>query len=51
MEVGDLNKVWEVKALKKPGQEYARAMLEKIAKQVQPIMRRRKWRVKRLSEF
>jgi DNA-dependent metalloprotease WSS1 len=51
MEVGDLNKVWEVKALKKPGEEDARAMLEKIAKQVQPIMRRRKWRVKCLSEF
>ncbi|KAJ4816510.1 zinc ion binding protein [Rhynchospora pubera] len=51
MELGDLNKVWEIKALKKPGEEEARAMLDKIAKQVQPIMRRRKWRVKRLSEF
>ncbi|KAJ3695384.1 hypothetical protein LUZ60_000761 [Juncus effusus] len=51
MEVSDLNKVWETKALKKPGEEEARAVLDKIAKQVQPIMRRRKWRVKRLSEF
>ncbi|KAJ9182541.1 hypothetical protein P3X46_006525 [Hevea brasiliensis] len=51
MNLGDLNKVWEIKALKKPGEEEARKMLEKIAKQVQPIMRNRKWRVKLLSEF
>ncbi|XP_031405041.1 DNA-dependent metalloprotease WSS1 isoform X2 [Punica granatum] len=49
--VGDLNKVWEIKALKKPGEDEARKMLERIAKQVQPIMRNRKWRVKLLSEF
>lgn len=52
MNVGDLNKVWEIKALKrKPGEEEAMKMLEKIAKQVQPIMRKHKWRVKLLSEF
>ncbi|KAK1276014.1 hypothetical protein QJS04_geneDACA003974 [Acorus gramineus] len=51
MDLGDLNKVWEIKALKKPGEDEARRFLEKVAKQVQPIMRRRKWRVKKLSEF
>ncbi|KAI4307884.1 hypothetical protein L6164_031013 [Bauhinia variegata] len=52
MNLGDINKVWEIKALKrKPGEEEARKMLEKIAKQVQPIMRKHKWRVKLLSEF
>ncbi|XVF70866.1 hypothetical protein PTKIN_Ptkin11bG0196800 [Pterospermum kingtungense] len=52
MNLGDLHKVWEVKALKrKPGEEEAKKFLEKIAKQVQPIMRKHKWRVKVLSEF
>ncbi|KAL2322800.1 hypothetical protein Fmac_027179 [Flemingia macrophylla] len=52
MNVGDLNEVWEIKALKrKPAAEEATKMLEKIAKQVQPIMRKHKWRVKLLSEF
>ncbi|XP_022139768.1 DNA-dependent metalloprotease WSS1 isoform X2 [Momordica charantia] len=52
MDVGDLNKVWEIKALKKKaGEKEAREILERIAKQVQPIMRRHKWRVKVLSEF
>ncbi|CAK8577542.1 unnamed protein product [Lathyrus sativus] len=52
MNVGDLHKVWEIKALKrKPGEEQAHKMLEKIAKQVQPIMHKHKWRVKLLSEF
>jgi len=52
MEVGDLHKVWEVRELKrKPDAAAARALLDRIAKQVQPIMRRRKWRVKVLSEF
>jgi len=52
MNVGDLNKVWEIRALKrKPAAEEATKMLEKIAKQVQPIMRKHKWRVKILSEF
>ncbi|TYH31188.1 hypothetical protein ES288_A01G154000v1 [Gossypium darwinii] len=52
MILGDLHKVWEIKALKrKPGEEEAKKNLEKIAKQVQPIMRKHKWRVKLLSEF
>ncbi|ERN07254.1 hypothetical protein AMTRI_Chr12g240860 [Amborella trichopoda] len=51
MELGDLYKVWEIKVLKKPGEEDARKFLEKVAKQVQPIMRKHKWRVKLLSEF
>lgn len=52
MEVGDLHKVWEIRTLKrKPEEPAARALLDRIAKQVQPIMRRRKWRVKVLSEF
>lgn len=51
MNLGDLNKVWEIKALKKPGEDEARKMLDRIAKQVQPIMRKRQWRVKLLSEF
>ncbi|KAL1221467.1 hypothetical protein V5N11_035603 [Cardamine amara subsp. amara] len=52
MNLGDLNKVWEIKALKrKPREDEARKILEKVANQVQPIMIRRKWRVKLLSEF
>ncbi|GMJ11554.1 Wss1/SPRTN type repair protease A [Hibiscus trionum] len=52
MNSGDLHNVWEIKALKrKPGEEEAKKFLEKIAKQVQPIMRKHKWRVKVLSEF
>ncbi|XP_022937195.1 DNA-dependent metalloprotease WSS1-like isoform X3 [Cucurbita moschata] len=52
MDVSDINKVWEIKALKKKaGEKEAKEMLERIAKQVQPIMRRHKWRVKVLSEF
>ncbi|KAL4341999.1 hypothetical protein GQ457_08G007660 [Hibiscus cannabinus] len=52
MNLGDLHKVWEIKALKrKPGEEEAKKILEKIAKQVQPIMHKHKWRVKLLSEF
>ena len=51
MNVGDLHKVWEIKALKKVGQDEARKILERVAKQVQPIMRKHKWRVKLLSEF
>lgn len=51
MNLGDLNKVWEIKALKKPGEDEARKMLDRIARQVQPIMRKRQWRVKLLSEF
>ncbi|TVU12244.1 hypothetical protein EJB05_45877, partial [Eragrostis curvula] len=52
MEVGDLHKVWEIRALKtKPEAAAARALLDRVARQVQPIMRRHKWRVKVLSEF
>ncbi|KAJ7960917.1 DNA-dependent metalloprotease WSS1-like [Quillaja saponaria] len=52
MNSGDLHKVWEIRALKKkPAEEEARKFLEKIAKQVQPIMRKHKWRVKVLSEM
>ncbi|KAL2944933.1 DNA-dependent metalloprotease WSS1 [Bienertia sinuspersici] len=48
----DLNKVWDTRALKrKPQQDEAKRILERIAKQVQPIMRKRKWRVKVLSEM
>lgn len=49
--MADLHKVWEIKALKRPREDEARRILENVAKQVQPIMRRRKWRVKVLSEF
>ncbi|KAI3810265.1 hypothetical protein L1987_19876 [Smallanthus sonchifolius] len=52
MNVGDLHKVWEIRTLKKKvGADEARTFLEKIAKQVQPIMRNHKWRVKVLSEM
>ncbi|CAK7325099.1 unnamed protein product [Dovyalis caffra] len=51
MDLNDLNKVWEIKPLKKIGEEDARRVLEKVAKQVQPIMKKRKWKVKILSEF
>ncbi|CAH8362588.1 unnamed protein product [Eruca vesicaria subsp. sativa] len=52
MNLRDLNKVWEIKALKKkPREDEAMKILEKVANQVQPIMTRRKWRVKLLSEF
>lgn len=51
MDLNDLNKVWEVKALKKIGEDDARQILEKVAKQVQPIMRKHKWKVRILSEF
>lgn len=52
MNLGDLNKVWEIKALKnKDKQDEARNILDRIAKQVQPIMRKHNWRVKLLSEF
>ncbi|XP_059666546.1 uncharacterized protein LOC132312267 [Cornus florida] len=52
MNSGDLHKVWEIKALKKKdGEDEAKKFLERIANQVQPIMRKHKWRVKVLSEF
>ncbi|CAI8611768.1 unnamed protein product [Vicia faba] len=51
MNLNDLNKVWEVKSLNKIGQDEATKILQKVAKQVQPIMHKRKWKVKLLSEF
>ncbi|KAK6118721.1 hypothetical protein DH2020_047526 [Rehmannia glutinosa] len=51
MDLNDLNKVWEVKPMKKVREDEAREILEKVAKQVQPIMRKRKWKVRVLSEF
>ncbi|XP_052180701.1 DNA-dependent metalloprotease WSS1-like isoform X2 [Diospyros lotus] len=51
MDLNDLNKVWEIKTLSKHREGEAREILQNIAKQVQPIMRKRKWKVKILSEF
>eukprot|EP00250_Pteridium_aquilinum_P004580 c14788_g1_i1 orf=80-1162(+) len=51
IEGGDLAKVWEVKTLGRGRDAEARSLLLNIAKQVQPIMRKRKWRVMLLSEF
>ncbi|EEF39356.1 conserved hypothetical protein [Ricinus communis] len=52
MDLNDLNKIWEVKPLKnKIGEEDAMILLEKVAKQVQPIMRNHHWKVRILSEF
>lgn len=51
IEGGDLAKVWEVKTLGHDRDAEARSLLLNIAKQVQPIMRKRKWRVMLLSEF
>lgn len=51
MDLNDLNKVWEIKTLKKIRESEARQILQNIAKQVQPIMHRRKWKVRVLSEF
>lgn len=47
----DLNKVWEIKPLRMTGENEARKILENVAKQVQPIMYKRKWKVQVLSEF
>ncbi|XP_075523283.1 LOW QUALITY PROTEIN: DNA-dependent metalloprotease WSS1-like [Primulina tabacum] len=51
MDLNDLNKVWDIKPLKVVREDEAREILEKVAKQVQPIMRKRKWKVRVLSEF
>jgi hypothetical protein len=51
IEGGDLCKVWEIKTLGLVGDGEARKVLEDVAKQVQPIMRKRKWKVPLLSEF
>lgn len=48
----DAHRVQEVRALvRRPLREQAEAMLERIAKQVQPIMRRRRWRCLKLTEM
>lgn len=51
MNLNDLNKVWEIKPLNKIGEDEARKILQRVAKQVQPIMRKRKWKIELLSEF
>lgn len=51
MDLNDLNKVWEIKPLVKIGEDEARKILEQVANQVQPIMRKRHWKVRILSEF
>ncbi|KAG6548188.1 hypothetical protein Mapa_010239 [Marchantia paleacea] len=51
IEGGDLSKVWEIKTLGLVKDAEARKLLEDVAKQVQPIMRKRKWKVSLLSEF
>lgn len=47
----DLCKVLEIKTLGLARDGDARKLLEDVAKQVQPIMRKRKWKVPLLSEF
>jgi hypothetical protein len=39
----------EITVLKKPRSDEARALLERVAKQVQPIMRARQWTVKKVG--
>lgn len=51
MDLSDFNKVWEVKPLKMTGENEARKILDNVAKQVQPIMHKHKWKVQVLSEF
>jgi arsenate reductase-like glutaredoxin family protein len=40
----------EITVLKKPRSEEARQLLNKVAKQVQPIMRKRQWTVKKVGK-
>lgn len=48
----DFNNIWECKALANfPQSSVAKLMLERVAKQVEPICISRKWRVKLLQEF
>lgn len=48
----DFNKVWECKGLQNfPQAAIAKAMLDRLALQVEPIMKARKWRVVVLREF
>lgn len=51
MNTGDGFRVWETKALRRSGEGEAKRILDRIAKQVQPIMRKHKWKVKLLSEM
>ncbi|KAB5539159.1 hypothetical protein DKX38_016692 [Salix brachista] len=40
MDLNELNKAWEIKPLKKAGEEDARKALERVAKQEQPIIKK-----------
>lgn len=51
MDLNDFNKVLEIKTLRKFRESEAREILQKIAKQVQPIMCKHKWKIGILSEF
>ncbi|DBA69906.1 TPA: hypothetical protein ACH3X2_012403 [Trebouxia sp. C0005] len=51
IEPSDPLKVWDFKALQKHGSAEALELLRRIARQVQPVMRKRGWRVPLLSEF
>ena len=50
-DLSSLNGVWEIRCLRLDGADEARKVLERIARQVEPIMARRGWRVKLLSEM
>ncbi|KAK9864079.1 hypothetical protein WJX84_003247 [Apatococcus fuscideae] len=47
----DVYKVLDIKTLNKPGSSEVLKLLQLVARQVQPILRARKWRVPLLSEF
>ncbi|KAK9212827.1 hypothetical protein WN943_002209 [Citrus x changshan-huyou] len=51
MNTGDSFRLWETEALGRSGEGEAKRILDRIAKQVQPIMRKHKWKVKLLSEM
>eukprot|EP00897_Mesotaenium_endlicherianum_P001197 jgi/Mesen1/11078/ME000099S10515 len=51
LDSGALHKVWEIRTMKKVNDAEAMRLLEAAAKQVQPIMRKRQWKVHLLSEF
>lgn len=51
MDLNDFNKVLEIKTLRKFRESEAREILQNIAKQVQPIMCKHKWKIRILSEF
>ena len=47
----DSYKVWETKALvRRRNVKEAEAILERVAKQVQPLMKRRRWKVRLVRE-